>query len=190
MAEQENPEIPPASNQAADAPAEFLHDADGQSQDVEEYSGMGFDPEQRRFLWTITGVLILGMGAATWINASHDDRARQNYFRVQEAVEVHRGLQQRFVQLRQSEFNKLVNAILQNDDNTKAQVMKEFSQAFMAERNSYAAAHHLAGLDDVTVTDETRANAEDEYLSNASQAAAQYRQQQQAKSSTQPATRP
>ena len=179
------------NDEGAETPAENApeQETEFEETDVEEYSGLGFDPEQRRFLWTLTGVIILGMGAASWIITSHDDRARQNFFKVTELGEIHRALQQRLAQAQQADIQRLASAEIQNDENAYKIFMNDLVENFLKERQSFADYHRAAGLDDVPITDQTRTDFEDKMKSNANELVEQYRRQQAA--STQPAaTRP
>lgn len=150
MSEQDNNKIDPPVSEA-----ENLSGADAQEtlpsepyDEDELYEEGGFDPEQRRLLWTVAIVIILGMFAATWLSSITSDRRAARTLHGQELLADFNRQHNRFMQEQDQASKLLLNAMAQNDRQGVEGYMAALVEEFKKDREAAAALHHEEGLDD------------------------------------------
>lgn len=152
---------------------------------ADEYPGEGFDPMQRRFLWTVTAVLILAMFGAAWLNIYYEQRARAQLIRISELTDEHNAARQQLAQAQNTLGERFLRAYLQGDNQAAEEDLEQLTNVYRAEQGALVNLRNAQDLPAPPVTEERLNQYRNDVFNQLKQRGDAFRQQ--AAASTQPA---
>lgn len=119
--------------------------------ELDDYREPGFDPEQRRFLWTITAVLVLALFGSVAVNIIYQERQRSHDVAINRAADEYRMADDAFNQLKQVIPQAMVSALRQGDKASYDREMGRLMNAFETRKRAQATLRREQGLDERTL---------------------------------------